>query len=105
MALCSEASISSNVVWQHATVNWARAEPGMAIVRQSSGSQDYRGPGNQLDVCEVRDAEGMHKKVRAGQISEFAGISSSRKFLSSPSSPWKPVSWVLMSVLVRYRVS
>ena len=29
-----------------------------------------------IEVCEARDAKGMYKKARAGQIAEFTGISS-----------------------------
>lgn len=29
-----------------------------------------------IEVCEARDVKGMYKKVRAGQIAEFTGISS-----------------------------
>jgi adenylylsulfate kinase len=29
-----------------------------------------------IDVCEARDVKGMYKKARAGQITEFTGISS-----------------------------
>lgn len=29
-----------------------------------------------LEVCESRDAKGLYKKARAGEISEFTGISS-----------------------------
>jgi adenylylsulfate kinase len=30
----------------------------------------------QIEVCEARDVKGMYKKARAGQISEFTGVSS-----------------------------
>lgn len=30
----------------------------------------------QLDICELRDVKGLYKKARAGEISDFTGISS-----------------------------
>lgn len=37
-----------------------------------------------IEVCEQRDVKGMYKKARAGQISEFTGISS---LYEAPESP------------------
>jgi adenylylsulfate kinase len=37
-----------------------------------------------LDVCESRDVKGLYKKVRAGEITNFTGISSPYEQPSNP---------------------
>jgi adenylylsulfate kinase len=38
----------------------------------------------QLDICESRDVKGLYKKARAGEISDFTGISSPYEAPESP---------------------
>ena len=37
-----------------------------------------------LDVCEARDAKGLYRKARAGEIQDFTGISSPYEQPGSP---------------------
>ena len=83
---------SGNLVWHHATVTRARREQlnthsaDRARVRSLVPHGDFIAiycdcP---LEVCEERDVKGIYKRARAGEISDFTGISAPYEVPADP---------------------